>query len=286
VLLGNRLSKTVVLMLFALLALSSLVMVGSVSAQSIPEPSVPEFTVKFVNASYIMTATNSYTGLDETELISNNSIEITITNQPFDYSDYQVFYNVRVKPHFEGNWTEVYPVRNSTSLFVNAVFSFAEYINDDSPPQSKSSFTLVAYPVVPTELYLASGYDIKSYYSGYDGQDGEYFAVLYAIPYGGQVDFEVEVLVGHDSQVWVIDHPLYPWIGGHFEPAVAYYGDSGWSNTQTITIGESQTSTPEPTSTPYTEPQSSEQTVILGVAVTVAVVCAGLGLLFYLIKRR
>ena len=279
-------SKNIALMLLVLLVLSGLDMAVTAFTQCVAKPSVPEFTVRFVNASYTVTTRNSYTGLDETELISNNSIEITITNQPFDYSDYQVFYNVRVKPHFEGNWTEVYPVRNSTSSFVNAVFSFAEYINDDSPPQSKSSFTLVAYPVVPTELYLASGYDIKSYYSGYDGQDGEYFAVLYAIPYGGQVDFEVEVLVGHDSQVWVIDHPLYPWIGGHFEPAVAYYGDSGWSNTQTITIGESQTSTPEPTSTPYTEPQSSEQTVILGVAVTVAVVCAGLGLLLYLIKRK
>jgi len=48
-------------------------------------------------------------------------------------------------------------------------------------------------------------------------------------------------------------------------------------------IGESS---PEPTSTPSNEPQSSDQQAIFGVAVTVIVVAAGLGLLIYLIKRK
>jgi hypothetical protein len=46
------------------------------------------------------------------------------------------------------------------------------------------------------------------------------------------------------------------------------------------------TSSPEPTATPYEEPQSTGQEVILGVAVTVAIVVIGLGLLVYLIKRK
>ena len=46
------------------------------------------------------------------------------------------------------------------------------------------------------------------------------------------------------------------------------------------------THTPEPTSTPYEEPQHVEQEAILGVAVTVAVVCVGFSLLVYLIKRK
>ena len=46
------------------------------------------------------------------------------------------------------------------------------------------------------------------------------------------------------------------------------------------------TSTPEPTSTPYSEPQLTEQEAIIGLAITVAVVFVGLGLLFYLIKRK
>jgi len=44
--------------------------------------------------------------------------------------------------------------------------------------------------------------------------------------------------------------------------------------------------TPEPTSTPYKEPQPVDQQVILGVAITVAVVGAGLVLLVYLMKRK
>jgi len=46
------------------------------------------------------------------------------------------------------------------------------------------------------------------------------------------------------------------------------------------------TSSPEPTPTPYEEPQQLGQEVILGVAVTVAVLAVGLGLLAYLIKRK
>ena len=59
-------------MLFSLLVLSGLVMVDSVFAQSYTQPAVPEFTVKFVNASYTVTTRNSYTGVDETEQVSNN----------------------------------------------------------------------------------------------------------------------------------------------------------------------------------------------------------------------
>ena len=265
---------------------------ASTDVSDIPKPSVSEFTTKFVNASYLVTTTNPYTGLDETEQISNDSIEISITNQPFDYSKYQIFYNIRVKPHFADDWTEVYPLRNRTSSYGDDGFSYAEYINDDSPPQTKSSYTIIAFPVVPTELYLASGYDIKRYYSGADGQEGKSFAFLYAIPYGGQVDFQVEVLVGHEAQVYVNDHPLAPWPIGHYEQSVAFEISSGWSSTQTINIGENQT--PEPTTpisptpfpTDYTGVRISETEVIIGVAVTVAVLVVGLGLLLYLVKRK
>src|SRR3989304_6020755 len=97
-------SKRASLLLFAMLAASSLIMVEFAFVQSTPKPSVPEFTVKFVNASYNVTTTNPYTGLDETRQTSNNSIEITINNQPFDYSNNQIYYNIRTKPHFADNW--------------------------------------------------------------------------------------------------------------------------------------------------------------------------------------
>jgi hypothetical protein len=44
--------------------------------------------------------------------------------------------------------------------------------------------------------------------------------------------------------------------------------------------------TPSPSPLPSEEPQLAEQDAILGVAVTVAIVCVGLGLLVYLIKRK
>ena len=277
-------------MLLVLLVLSGLDMAVTAFTQCVAKPSVPEFTVRFVNASYTVTTRNSYTGLDETELVSNNSIEITVSNQPFNYQDYQLFYNIHVRPHFEGNWTEVYPARNRTSSYGDTGFSYSEYINDDSPPHLKSSSTIVAYPVVPTDLYLASGYDVKRYYSGFDGQEGESFAFLYAIPYGGQVDFQVEILVGHEAQVYVNEHPLAPWPIGHYEQGVSFDISSGWSITQTVTIGESNTPEPtsptSPTPLPHNIPQPTEQQVILGVAVTVAVLAVGLGLLVYLIKRK
>jgi hypothetical protein len=69
---------------------------------------------------------------------------------------------------------------------------------------------------------------------------------------------------------------------------------SDWSSTQTITIPENQASSPEPTPPnmgPTSPPSqenllTQEQTVILGIAITVTVLTAGLGLLFYLIKRK
>ena len=74
---GN-INKVFSLLLFLILTASSLFIVESANAQSIPKLSVPEFTVKFVNASYGVTTTNPYTGANETQQISNNSIKITI----------------------------------------------------------------------------------------------------------------------------------------------------------------------------------------------------------------
>ena len=221
---------------------------GTVQAEFlIPKPSVPEFTVKFVNASYPVTTTNPYTGLSETSLVVNNSIQITFKNQVPSNSNNQICYNIRVKPHFTSNWTEIYPIENRTSSYNgDCTFSYAEYVNYNSPRQSASSYSLVTFPVVPTDLYQATGYDIKRYFSGDQYTEGTYVTFLYSIPDGAQVDFQVEALVGHVSQSWVIEHPLYPTIGGHFAPAVANDGTSGWSNTKTVTVGESQTPTPAP----------------------------------------
>jgi hypothetical protein len=244
----GRIGKSFALILILIMAISSLIIVESAFVQSIPKPSVPQFTVKFVNASYSITTTNPYTGANETKQIINNSIEITINNQFFDNSNNQIYYNIRTKPHFAENWTEVYPIQNRTSSYNGAgTFSYAWYI-DDSSPQSKSSYTIITFPVVATEYYSESGFDIQRYYSGDIGQEGRYFAFLHGIPANAQIDFQVEALVGQNSTYWYVQHPLFPQYGGFHEPAIAYETASGWSNTQTITIGEiSALPTPTPT---------------------------------------
>ena len=86
-------SRSFALLLITILVSSSLVMFGSVFAQSIPKPSVPEFTVEYVSG----------------------TVEVRIKNQPFeDYYDDSLgqhvffYYNIRVKQHSSTNWGELY----------------------------------------------------------------------------------------------------------------------------------------------------------------------------------
>ena len=243
-------SKTVVLMLFALLTLSSMVMAGSVFAQSTFTPSVPEFSLQFVDASYDVPTTytiDDYTGQNITHPgyhVENRTIEVRIKNQPFTSyeSNGQIidcYLNIRIKGSYAENWTTIY----GPGL--------------GYPTQSKSDYTQISYSLDEYE------------YPFWDNLNE-----------GGTVDFQVEALIGSvhrdASTFWA------PWV---FEGET-----SGWSSTQTVTIGESQTPEPTtptfPTPLPSEQPQTIEQDVIFGAAVTVAVVCVGLGLLVYLIRRK
>ena len=254
----GKISKTFVLVLTIVISMPclTLITIYPANAQTIPVPSIPQFTIKFVNASYSITTTNAYTGQSETQEVSNNSIEITIKNQPFDYSNngltYQLYFNIRAKPHFGENWTEVYPIENGTSKYNGGVnFSYAEYIEPDSPIQSSSEATSVTFYVVPTTFYGSTtfvGYQIQRYNSG--GIEGSPYneTFLNDVPNGAQLDFQVQALVGHNSTMWYNSNPFYAGIGGYI-PAVAYDSASGWSNTQTITIGEMASTSPTPTPT-------------------------------------
>ena len=73
-------------------------------------------------------------------------------------------------------------------------------------------------------------------------------------------------------------YPSMEWEG------VSYY--TAWSDIVSFTVDSPEsTPSPEPTYTPYKEPQPVDQQAILGVSAIVAVLCVGLGLLFYFIKR-
>jgi len=274
--------KRFVILLILILASSSLIVI-KIAQATITKPSVPEFTVKFINASY--TVVDPYTGVSQQ--IDNSSIEVIIKNQAFAYSfngsTYHLYYNVRTKPHFGGNWTERYPVIDRPNSPYNAdskSWSISKYLTNEfhSPLPSKpnSDYTVISYAL---------------------NGDNAYYS-FYGLPSNAQIDFQVEAIVGHDSQAWYVQHPLYPEYGGFYEPAIAYDTDSGWSNTQTITIdanastttpnaspSQNSTSTPEPQQTEPLQSEPFPTLLVVAVAVTVVTVVA-VGVLVYFKKRK
>jgi hypothetical protein len=251
-------------LLFSVLA--GTVHFGTVQAATdvsgIPKPSVPEFTVKLVAHPYDVPTTYSidpYTGETITHAgyhVENKSIEVSIKNQPFtpytdtDGKSINLYYNVRVKGHFEENWTELFSASG-------------EYPSAGSYPKQDygSQYTIVFYPRI--------------------------------VPSNGQMDFQVEALVGYYTRVYLGNTPAYHDV---------FTGESsGWSNTQTLTISASQTPTPSPattptptapnmgpTSSPSQEPALTQEQleIIIGAAIAAAVIVAGLVLLIYLSKRK
>jgi hypothetical protein len=110
---------------------------------SIPKPSVPEFTLEFVIDSYDVPPTygiDQYTG--DTVIteggyhVDNNTIEITIKNQPYTYSynnsSAWIVYNVMVKGHFGEDWKTIY--------------HFDQYTGNNLPKQSPFGFTVITVP--------------------------------------------------------------------------------------------------------------------------------------------
>lgn len=194
-------SKSVALMLLALLAMSSLVMVGSAFAQSVPKPSVPEFTLELVDHSYDVPTTYSidpYTGETiphEGYHVENKSIEVWIKNPAFtpysndEEQEVNLYYNVRVKGHFEEEWTTPSTILESDSA-TNIQPSSSEY----------------------TVLSLR---------------------ILY--PPNAQVDFQVEAFLAH-LEIYESEARLIPPATG-----LEVDESSGWSNTYTLTISEPYT---------------------------------------------
>jgi len=167
---------------------------------SIPKPSVPEFTLKYVNHSYYEQPTytiDPYTGEQVIEneggYIQNDSIEIIIRNQPFtSYRDANgntiiLFYNIRYKGHYGDQW-RTYPLSSESGYW----------------EASQSEYTVVSLP---------------------NTQVGHF-------PTGGQMDFQVQALIGYETAITSTQlSPDKPY------NIYTFHGTEGsWSNTQTITI--------------------------------------------------
>lgn len=198
----NHVGRNSTIFLIIILLLSTLAMLGLVNAQT-PKPSVPKFTAKIGNA---------------------EGIEITIKNQPYSYTangiTYNIYYNIRVKPHGLNTWTEVFPTLQRFKTQSNT--DYGTYIR--APIQSQSDYTVITYPPEYGDTYSHDSF-----------------------PTSTEMDIQVQAVVGYESQVWVGDHPLAPQLTGHFESATAYETQGEWSNTLTAS---SITTTPTPYSPP------------------------------------
>jgi lipopolysaccharide export LptBFGC system permease protein LptF len=202
----GSIGKSFALILILIMAVSSVIMVKTAFAQSIPAPSVPEFTVKFVDASYNVTPSSSinpYTGQNVTNEgyhVENRTIELIIKNQPFasyisNGQNISFYFNVREKGHYEENWTTIYTVDNYYTSESNTDYTTLTYLLDQNDPPFWNN-----------------------------------------IPSGGQVDFQVEAMIGYVSRT--VGFASWYFAGQ----------ESGWSNTQTLTIPETSSS-PNPTPT-------------------------------------
>jgi hypothetical protein len=223
---------------------SILVMMEPIFAQTIPEPSVPEFTVKFVPSTYSVTTSNPYTGESSTTQCDNNTIEIAITNQDYTYSNgssFYLYYNIRTKGHFEENWTELYP---TVGLLPNAgAYQHADYRNYYAK-------------------YIAfTAEDSRNSYFGLTATNSKYTTVVLPAnyPQNGSVDFQVEAMIGQNATYYDPTNDIVydPSSGGVNRPAMAHVTSSGWSNTQTINISDGQVSVssslPDSSATPTSQ---------------------------------
>jgi hypothetical protein len=236
-------SKHFALLFLAILTASFIIVAKPVFAQ-IPTPSVPEFTVRPVGPSYTVNTTYSLDP-DTGKIVAQigyhaeySAVEVSIKNQPYSpYYDANsglttVFcYNIRVEDHSQtNNWTVLY---NPYTYY---------------PTMSNSDYTNILIPVEGSQIALPVTPRNNVF-----------------IPTGACTDIQVEALIGV-----VTGHLVLPTNGGF--PSVSYVfngTESGWSDTQMITL---PANTPlSPTSPP---PVNSDPSTALIPIIIVLVVIA------------
>ena len=206
--------KLLISTLIFLLIASNLLMIEAASAQSNPEPSVPEFTLRLVRASYNLV--NSFTGV--VQQVANNTIEVTIKNQPFTpYFDTSgrintsLHYNIQVKGHFADDWTNVYSSYNYSDPWTPRIYTFYDY-----PIQSNSEYTTLSIPA--------------------------------NYPDDSMVDFRVQAIIADVSEILL---PKFSFDFGmryhgpdDYEREIAWENvfPSSWSDTQTISLADGSVS--------------------------------------------
>jgi hypothetical protein len=188
------LSKTLISLLLVFLAVASVSLVKSTYAQTIPKPSVPQFTIYLVNHPYDVSSTSPtfttdpYTG-EKKQLTpgstgyhaDNVTIELWILNQQSSYSSgtttFTPNYDIRTKGHYEQIWTELdKPFKGQYSRYSNET---RNYIEGYYPAQPNSKYTVLTFSSTVPAAYYST--DIATY------------------PTNATVDFQVSTIIGHES---------------------------------------------------------------------------------------
>jgi hypothetical protein len=202
--------KLATILLIIALTASSLIMVEFASAQSIPKPSVPQFSIQVVDYSYDTPTTyytDPYTGKQGKNLgyhVEEIRVEGEIKNQHFNsysipnpnttsrydtYLTIDFYYDIRYKGRFEAKWTSLYGGEDYP-------FLKQEYGNE---------FT---------------NFTVNKYNTFLRFQDGD------------QIDFQVRAVIGYETWGFVSTWP-YRILNGE---------GSGWSETLTVTISKNDSS--------------------------------------------
>lgn len=199
---------------------SSLVMVQSGSAQPIPKPYIPTFTLSFIDHSYDLpdrTVQDGYIGphFVPAHHDRNGTVEITIANQPFtkyiDTNNHTIalYFHIRCKGHLDSNW-----ITSPDQGYIKA---------------SDSQYSLFSY-------YFNEEYE------------GDHSGRVPNIAEDGKLDFQVETFIGYSTTICTSiaqrADDYYTYLTGE---------TSGWSETQTINLNDGSTSTsstPDQTASP------------------------------------
>jgi len=252
-----RMGKYLTLCLVVILVLCSIIMVESASGQTIPKPSVPEFTITLADHSYdvapVTTSTiNPYNNQTTTTTIpgyhvQKTTIDLTIKNQPYpssiDGNKSYLLYNVRLKGHYITEWT----------------YAYGDAINSYGV-QSDSDYTVLSFP---------TSYSISTHY----GTNTEYLKT------GDLIDFQVVAILAYGYNYSLSSgFPVYSY---DYNSVAA----SDWSPTQTFTMPE-PSSSPSPTLSQQTlPPETVSADLSLGLTL-VAVAVLAVAVVFLLLYVR
>ncbi len=236
----------------------------------IPKPSIPEFNVKLIDRSYDVPLT--YTNLTDPFTgqqiiithggyhVENRTIDVIIKNQPFTPTD------------IDDNTTQLfYAIRwkghfeGWANTYHISSIDYDYYLNTYGVQASNSDSTVKTYTI----------------------------ATFGNVPEGGQVDFQIKAQSGYSFAHYRDHAPIQP-IGINFQSVE----ESDGSNTQSITIEESQipTSSPEITPTPTppnngpTSPPTSPNPLwvetILGALIIIVVLGTAIVFFLHLMKKK